>query len=97
MAVLAWKDKGADREAVLAFLDPIERGATDERHMVAKSVSWALRQVGKRDIECNAAAIEVAARLADADGGPARRVGSEAVKELTSEPVQERLAARRTR
>jgi 3-methyladenine DNA glycosylase AlkD len=95
MAVLAWKDKGAERASVLAFLDPIERGAADERHTVAKSVSWALRQIGKRDIECNAAAIEVAGRLADAEEGAARRVGREALKELTSERVQERLAVRR--
>jgi 3-methyladenine DNA glycosylase AlkD len=95
MAVLSWKDKAADREGILAFLEPIERGAADERRMVGKGVSWALRQVGKRDPECNAAAIPVARRLAAADDPASGRVGREALKELTSEAVQERLAARR--
>jgi 3-methyladenine DNA glycosylase AlkD len=95
MAVLSWKDKAADRERILAFLEPIEGGATDERRMVGKGVSWALRQVGKRDLECNARAIEAAQRLAEADDPASRRVGREALKELTSDAVQERLAARR--
>ncbi len=96
MAVLAWKDKAAETAAILEFLGPIERGAVDERHTVAKSVSWALRQVGKRDLECNAAAVVVASRLADSDEAARRRIGREALKELTSDAVRKRLASRRT-
>ena len=52
--------------------------------------------MGKRDLACNAEAVAVAERLAEADDPASRRVGREACKELTSRAVQERLAAWRS-
>ena len=52
----------------------VEREAFDERNFVKKAVNWALRNIGKRDPACNAAAVACAVRIraaADARaGGP---------------------------
>lgn len=107
MAGLAWHDKTAPDEQILAFLPLIEAHADDPRNFVKKAVNWALRNIGKRDAACNAAAIACAeriraaadARAAGARGGDpgarsARWVAADALRELTSAKVQARLAAR---
>ena len=51
--------------------------------MVKKGVNWALRQIGKRNLALHEAAVETCRRLA-ARTGPARWVGADALRELTS-------------
>jgi 3-methyladenine DNA glycosylase AlkD len=105
IAALAWQDKEAPDERILAFLPLIEEHAGDPRNFVKKAVNWALRNIGKRNLARNAAAIACAERIraaADARaGGPrggdpsaraARWVASDALRELTSDKVQARLA-----
>ncbi len=74
MAGLAVHDKAAGDAAFLDLLALVEREAFDERNFVKKAVNWALRNIGKRDPVCNAAAVACAARVraaADARaGGP---------------------------
>jgi 3-methyladenine DNA glycosylase AlkD len=72
----------------------IERAASDSRHLVAKAVSMALRATGKRNSALNAAALRAAERLAVSPDAPARTVGREAIRELTSPSVVRRLARR---
>ena len=93
LAVLAVHDKAADDPALLAFMPLIEEGAGDPRLMVRKSVNWALRQIGKRNEALNAAAIASAERIAK-QGGPARWVASDALRELKDAKVQSRLRSR---
>ncbi len=88
-------DKRADDEPFVKGLLLVERAATDERHFVTKSVSMALRAIGKRNPALNAAAVMVARRLADSPQAAARWVGKDALRELTSAAVTRRLAARR--
>jgi 3-methyladenine DNA glycosylase AlkD len=57
-------------------------------------VNWALRCIGKRSPSLNAAALEVARRLAASPDAAARWVGKDALRELTSSAVTRRLAAR---
>ena len=92
MACLAVHDKKAGDAAFLALLPMIEAGAEDPRNYVKKAVNWALRNIGKRNRSLNAAAIAVAEGLKGSGSGPARWVGSDGVRELTSEKVQTRLA-----
>lgn len=94
LAALAVHDKAASDDQFLACLPALERIAGDERPMVKKGVSWALRQAGKRNLALNGAAIAIAARLADSGAGPARWVGRDAVRELRSTAVQARLRRR---
>ena len=91
MAVLAWHETDAPDERFLPMLAAIEREAGDDRNFVKKAVNWALRHIGKRNVALNAAALEVARRLAGSDSRTARWVGSDALRELESETVRERL------
>jgi 3-methyladenine DNA glycosylase AlkD len=69
----------------------IIRGATDERNFVKKAVNWALRNIGKRNINLNRAAINVANEIRQLDSKAARWVASDAIRELESESIQKRL------
>jgi 3-methyladenine DNA glycosylase AlkD len=73
----------------------IERGAEDDRNFVKKAVNWALRAVGGRNARLNAAAIEVARRLAASPQPAPRWVGKDALRALTSPVMARRLAAAR--
>jgi 3-methyladenine DNA glycosylase AlkD len=91
IAVLAVHDKKADDKIFLAWLPVIEEGATDPRNFVKKAVNWALRQIGKRNLALNIAAIECARRIGAQNSKPAHWIASNALKELTSESVQTRI------
>jgi 3-methyladenine DNA glycosylase AlkD len=91
IAVIAWHDKAAMFERIAGYLLIIEREATDERPMVKKAVNWALRQIGKRDLALNAAAIESAERIAAQGSKAARCVAADALRELRSDAVRARL------
>lgn len=84
-------DKQATDAAFLNGLVLIEGAATDERHLVKKAVNMALRAVGKRNAALNAAAVEVALRLAASPDRAASWIGKDALRELTSPSVARRL------
>lgn len=93
-AVMAWAAvhrKDVDDREFEAFLPIIRAEATDERNFVKKAVNWALRQIGKRSPELNAKAIETAELIQKQDSKAARWTGSDALRELTSAAVRERL------
>jgi 3-methyladenine DNA glycosylase AlkD len=95
IADIAVHDKQAPDEKILQFLPIIRREACDERNFVKKAVNWALRNIGKRNVRCNAAAIPVAEQIR-ADGTRAGRwIAADALRELRSEAVQRRLRAKR--
>jgi 3-methyladenine DNA glycosylase AlkD len=87
-----WAKDAPDRE-FLGYLPLIRRATTDERNEVKKGVSWALRQIGKRNRTLNREAIDVAQRIHETGLKPAKWVASDALRELRSEKVQGRLAA----
>ena len=104
MAGLAVHDKSADNRAFVKLLLVIERGALDERNFVKKAVNWALRNIGKRNLALNAAAIACAERIrtvanhragGERGGDPtdrsARWVANDALRELTSAKARARL------
>jgi 3-methyladenine DNA glycosylase AlkD len=92
MACLAHHDKTAPDRSFLAFLPLIEKGARDERNLVKKGVSWALRSIGERNAVLNAAALATAQRLALSQEAAPRWVGKDALRELASPKVRARLA-----
>jgi 3-methyladenine DNA glycosylase AlkD len=97
MAQVAGKDKGAPAALLQSYLVRAEREANDERNFVKKAVNWAIREIGQRSTELNAAAIAVAQRLQASDTRAARWVGSDALRELTSEKIAQRVARREGR
>ncbi len=94
MATLTVHDKAAGDEQFLECLPPIKKGALDERNFVKKAVSCALRSIGKRGLDLNAAAIEVAERLAASNEPSCRWVGKDALREIASAKVRTRLNRR---
>lgn len=91
MAALAWHDKDAADERFLPFLQAIEREAADSRNFVKKAVNWALRQIGKRSKVLNAAAVASAERIREQQSKSAAWIASDALRELTSDKVRQRL------
>lgn len=90
-AYLSYKDMAAPDARFERFLSVIEREAHDERNFVRKAVNWALRNIGKRNLRLNAAAIRSAKRIRQQDSRAARWIAADALRELKSEPVQARL------
>ena len=91
VACLAWHEKKAGDGEFIQYLPLIQREATDPRNFVKKAVNWALRNIGKRNRDLNKAAIEAAKEIREIDNKTARWIASNAIRELESEKVQERL------
>jgi 3-methyladenine DNA glycosylase AlkD len=94
MAGIAVHDRRAADDRLLALLPVIERESCDRRNFVRKAVNWALRQIGKRNPALNEAAISAAERIAAMDCQGAHWVASDALKELRSPQVQQRLTVK---
>ena len=92
MACLAVHDKKAGDQAFIEFLPLIKTHAGDERNYVKKAVNWALRQIGKRNQNLNEAAIKTAEEIRQMDSRSARWIASDALRELTGDAVQKKLA-----
>jgi 3-methyladenine DNA glycosylase AlkD len=92
LASMALHGSSADDASLARCLTLIESAATDERNFVKKSVSWALRAIGRRSAELNARAVLVARSLASSTDPSARWVGKDALRELVSPAVLRRLA-----
>lgn len=93
IAGLAVHDKALHNRDIEAFFRLIRRGATDDRNFVRKAVNWALRSIGKRSRVLNRRAVAVARALSRPDSPPARWIAADALRELTSEKVANRLRA----
>ena len=91
MASLAVHDKEAPDRSFLRFLPAIARESDDPRNFVKKAVNWALRQIGKRNMNLNTAAIMVARKIRRSDSAAARWIAADALRELESTAVRKRL------
>jgi 3-methyladenine DNA glycosylase AlkD len=91
MARLAVSDKKAADEKFLYFFPYILKEAEDERNFVKKAVNWAIRQIGKRNRNLNTRAIALSEEILLHDSSSARWIARDALKELRSEAVQNRL------
>ncbi|MCR5026345.1 MAG: DNA alkylation repair protein [Methanobrevibacter sp.] len=92
IAVIAVHDKKADAEDFDKYFPLIKKASFDNRNFVKKSVNWALRQIGKRDAECNKKALKVAYEISEIDDKTCKWISSNAIRELESEKVQKRLS-----
>ena len=96
MAALALKPSKLEDEEYEWFFNRILGAAADDRDLVKKAANWALRQIGKRNAALNARAMEVAEELLATQYTAARWIAADALKELRSEKVQERLKSKET-
>lgn len=91
MAYLAYRDTTAADAKFLKLLAIIERKADDDRNFVRKAVNWALRNIGKRNLRLNRAAIRTGERIRRQNSRAARWIAADALRELRSDAVQQRL------
>ncbi len=91
IACLAWHDEMAPDSLFISFMDIIIAGATDERNFVRKAVNWALRNIGKRNMMLNKAALDTAYEIRKLDSRAARWIAADAIRELASPKIQARL------
>jgi 3-methyladenine DNA glycosylase AlkD len=82
IAGLAVADKKSPDERFAALLGPVAAAADDDRPLVRKGASWALRAIGKRSPGLRALAVETADELRNHGGKGARWVGTDALREL---------------
>lgn len=93
-ALIAWRavhDKKCDDRQFLQYLPIIENGSDDNRNFVKKAVNWALRQIGKRSAALHAPALVLAKKLSTSDDVAKNWIGKDAVKELDSLKMHQRL------
>lgn len=88
IAVLAVHNKDSDFDE---YFEIIKEGSKDNRNFVKKSVNWALRQIGKSNMENNKKALKLAYEILDMDNKASKWVARSAIRELESEKVQTRL------
>lgn len=91
MACLAWHDKEAANKKFVQFMPYIRRGSTDQRNFVKKAVNWALRQIGKKNLNLNKVAIKTTKEIQKLDSKAAKWIAADALRELQGEAVQKRL------
>jgi len=91
IAGLAVHDKNATDKNFECFLPLLIQHAVDDRKYVKKAVNWALRNIGKRNFHLNQAALITAKEMQKMDSKSARWIASDAIRELTSQKVIQRL------
>ncbi len=94
MAALSVHDKKAKDSVFVEFLSLTKKESMDERNFARKAVNWALRQIGKRNISLNKKAIRTAEEILSIDSKAARWVARDALRELKSDKVREKLQKR---
>jgi 3-methyladenine DNA glycosylase AlkD len=105
LAGLAVHDKRASNQQFEATRDLLLAASPDPRNFVKKAVNWAIRNIGKRNLHLNGVMVELCndlLQLADrsaAQGNksaasPQRWIARDALRELTSEKAQARLAGK---
>ena len=87
IAAYCMADKKAANEVYEAFFPIIKKAATDDRIYVKKAVNWALRSIGKRNVDLNKAAILVAKEILLLDSKAAHWIAKDALRELEKEGI----------
>jgi 3-methyladenine DNA glycosylase AlkD len=91
IAGLAVHDKTATDKDFERFLSLCVTHSNDDRNYVKKAVNWALRNIGKRNLSLNKKALKTAEEIKKINSKSARWIATDAIRELTSSKVQERL------
>jgi len=91
IACLAWHDKQASDDEFRRYLPLIQRGAEDERNFVKKAVSWALRNIGKRNAALHKAAMQTAKDLQRMDSRVARWIAADTIRDLEAAKARGRV------
>ena len=91
IAGLSVHDKKASDEDFEEFFPIIKKHSIDERNYVKKAVNWALRNIGKRNLNLNKKAIKTAEEIKKIDSKSARWIANDAIRELTGDKIKKRF------
>ncbi len=80
-------DKISDNKLFEQFFEIITREANDDRLYVKKAVNWSLRNIGKRNIDLNKHAIEIANEILKFESKSAIWIAKDAIRQLEAESV----------
>lgn len=87
MAAYCMADKKSGNELFEEFFPILIREANDDRLYVKKAVNWALRSIGKRNIDLNQRAIETSHKILSLDTKAANWIAKDAIRKLEAENV----------
>jgi len=87
IAAYCMADKKADNTVFEQFFPLIHQAANDERIYVKKAVNWALRNIGKRNIDLNKRAIEEAHKIEALEYKSAKWIARDALRALQKEVI----------
>lgn len=88
MAAYCMADKKSENGLFEQFFPIIKREANDNRLYVKKAVNWALRNIGKRNIDLNKKAIRIANEILKFKSVSAKWIAKDALNELQKENVR---------
>lgn len=88
LASYCMADKTSDNELFEQFFSILKREANDDRLYVKKAVNWALRNIGKRNVDLNRKAIEVANEILEFESNSAKWIAKNALTELEKEGIR---------
>lgn len=91
MAVNSVHNKNLSDENIKEYFPLIIKHSFDDRNFVKKAVNWALRQIGKRNLNLNKEAIIVCKQLIAEDSTVANWIASDSLEELTSDKIISRI------
>ena len=87
MATYGFADKNAENDVFEQFFPILIKHANDDRIYVKKAINWALRQIGKRNVDLQKKAIKTARKILKQDSKSAQWIAKDALKELQGEKV----------
>ena len=87
MATYGFADKKAENEIFEQFFPVLITHAKDDRIYIKKAVNWALRQIGKRNVDLQKKAIVTAKVILKQNSKSAQWIAKDALKELQGEKV----------
>lgn len=96
LASVALHDKKLADAPFARCLPLIERAAADERNFVKKSVSWALKSIGRRSAALHASSLKLAQKLAASPDATPRWVGKDALRDLAKPELVRRLKSKQS-
>ena len=91
IACIAVFNKEKPDNEFIKFLPVIKKASTDERNYVKKAVSWALRNIGKRNSKLNKEVIKFAKKMEQVDSKTARWIARDTLKDIQRETVRKKI------
>lgn len=88
IAAYCMADKKSNNELFEQFFPIIKRESTDERLYVKKAVNWALRNIGKRNINLHKKSIEIANEILQVESKSAKWIAKNALNELQKDTIR---------